>query len=266
LRAQYVRFVVDVQGSGQTVIQAVAVMPRYRKATYAVTRTGAGAWTVTHQATNTQPAATSSNNDTTLQFDGLLVSFDAAPVVGQAFTVDLLATDELEDPELRSLALTNPLPPPANEVGFYSVDLLQDLATYLPDVAALLPADVSGGWATLSQQAQDAVRREYHLYLLLKEHTRRFLLETNNLIVDLDVGQTPALEEFKRLHRVVDVLKELEDAARRQLENTRRSERLSGGDFADPDVEQVTVIGGADELRTMVGPVITTGAGSNPSG
>jgi hypothetical protein len=98
----------------------------------------------------------------------------------------------------------------------------------------LYPADLSGGWAALTPQAQAAVREGYHLYLLSKEHTRRFLLETNNLMIDIEVGQTPALEEFKRLHRAVDVLRELEEAARRSLENTRRGQAHHRGDLWRP--------------------------------
>ncbi len=125
------------------------------------------------------------DGDQSVRFDGLFIWFDTAPAVGAAITVDVRVTGELEDPELRVLRTTTPGPTAAEEVGYYNEGLLRDLATYLPEVAVLFPADLSGGWAALSVEAQDAVRANYHRYMLLKEHTRRFLLETNNLMIDL---------------------------------------------------------------------------------
>jgi hypothetical protein len=235
-------------------------------ASYDLRRTGAGTWTATHQASGIVVTVSADPGDLVVRFDGLFIWFDTAPTIGAPITVDLRATGELEDPELRVLRATIPSPTAAEEAGYYDEGLLRDLATYLPEVAVLFPADLSAGWTALAPEAKNAVRANYHLYLLLKEHTRRFLLETNNLMIDLEVGQTPGLEEFKRLHRVVDVLKELEEASRRAIENERRSRRVVQGDFADADIEQVTVVGGAAELRTIVGPVVGSPAAAPAPG
>jgi hypothetical protein len=258
LRAQYVRFIVEVQNAGVNVRQAVAIEPRYRETIYKLTYQAPNAWKVIHQATGTDIVVKAADGDTNLSFDGLKILLEAAPPVGQVITVELTATGELEDPELRLLRATTPLPATAKEAVFFNNDLLLDIASFVPQIGISMPSDLSGGWAKLPAALQQAIRDSYHLYLLLKEHTRRFVLETNNLVLDLDVGQTPALEEFKRLHRVVDVLKEIEETARRGLDNARRDERLKLNDLADPDIEQVTVVGSAAELRTSVGPVITT--------
>ena len=65
----------------------------------------------------------------------------------------------------------------------------------------------------------------------------------------------------------MDVLKELEEATHRAIDNERRNRRVVQGDFADADIEQVTVVGGAAELRTMVGPVVgSPAAAATPGG
>jgi hypothetical protein len=268
VRSHYVRFdvsVTDQQGQPVDVRQAVAVSPRYRDTTYQLTRTGNG-WTATEGRSGLQVQVVELDGGEGANVDGVVVMFDAAPANGTQFGVRLLATGHLEDPELRLLRLLYPLPNAADAPAYFDAEVLADMATYLPALAVQLPADTAGGWPTLSPTAQETARRTYHRYLLLKEHTRRFLLETNNLVVDLEVGQTPGLELFKRLHRVVDVLKEIEEASRRSLENARKRGRLEDADFADPDIEQVTVIGGADELRTIVGPVVGTPGSTQPGG
>lgn len=265
IRSAYVRFdvsVSDQQEQPVAVRQAVAVSPRYRDTTYLLTRTGNG-WTATEGRSGLPVAVTELDRGAGADVDGVVVRFDAAPASNSVFNIRLLASDHLEDPELRLLRLLHPLPTAADAPAFFDGDVLADMATYLPELAVQLPADTSGGWPTLSAAAKETARRTYHRYLLLREHTRRFLLETNNLLVDLEVGQTPGLELFKRLHRVVDVLKEVEEASRRRLENARKRGRLEDDDFADPDIEQVTVIGGADELRTIVGPVVGTPGGTS---
>ena len=66
-------------------------------------------------------------------------------------------------------------------------------------------------------------------------------MDGENLVLDLDVGSTVALEEFKRLHRAVDVLKELENWSRLEAENERRRRRMDNGELSDPDIEQLNL-------------------------
>lgn len=263
LRSQYVRFAVTVfplQQASPVVVQAFALTPRHRDATYTLERRGHG-WTAADDRTGMAVPATAWLGPTGVDFDGIRVRFDTVPPIGHRFSVRLLATDELEDPELRALRALHVLPSAKDADEFFSPALLRDLGSYLPEVAALLPPDLSGGWNSLTPAVQAEVCRNYHVFLLLKEHTRRFLLETNNLLLDLEVGQTPGLEMFKRLHRVIDVLKEAEEVTRRTLENERRSRRLVAGDLADPEIESVAAIGTAGELRGLVGPVVMTTPG-----
>jgi hypothetical protein len=242
LRIHYVRFVVDVGGAaaaGVYVRQAVALEPLYADMTYQATYASPG-WQVT--LANGNPVATDvSEGDTLIQFDGIVVRLDVTPPAGSALTVRVLATGELEDPEMRLLRLQYPLPKPADEPAFFSDSLLWDMASFVPAVMVALAPPWTSGWTSLSPTAQAVVKTYYHLYLQLKEHTRRFLLETNNLVLDLDVGKTPALEEFKRLHRVVDVMKVLEETIRAAYENSRIEARLSSGDFDDPDIDKVVL-------------------------
>jgi hypothetical protein len=84
----------------------------------------------------------------------------------------------------------------------------------------------------------------YYDYLFRREFTRQLVLDTNNLIVDIEVGTGSTLEGFKRLHRYVDVLKAVEERNQGALESSRFEQRLTAGKLSDPEIENMTVVTG----------------------
>ncbi len=64
--------------------------------------------------------------------------------------------------------------------------------------------------------------KHYPEYLFRKELTRKFVMDTNNLILDVEAGIGSALEAYKLAHRGVDVLKAQEEKEKMRLENERR--------------------------------------------
>lgn len=198
-----------------------------------------------------------------LRFDGIKVTLDipappdvpgARPIQdGDEWRVETVQTPFLEDPDYRVFCWHTHRPSRATEGVQFSDDVLADMADYLPEVARQFEDDpAADSWASLDQASRDLVRARFHQYMFAKEYTRRFLLETNNLLLDLDAGATPALEDFKRLHRYIDVLRALEDKERNRLENQRRQALLVAGRYADPEIERVTVIGNKDGHELVV--------------
>jgi len=92
----------------------------------------------------------------------------------------------------------------------------------------------------------DIFKSYYPEYLFRKQQSRRFLVDTNCLMIDLLPGEGSALEYFKQMHRSIDVLKAEQEFTKFQLENHRRKKLLVKEDYGDPDIEKVTLISGND--------------------
>ncbi len=70
---------------------------------------------------------------------------------------------------------------------------------------------------------------KYPEYLFRLDLTRRFVLDTNNIILDIEPGMGTALEPFKLAHRGIDVLKEIEVKEKLRLFNQRYRKLLQQG-------------------------------------
>ncbi len=57
-------------------------------------------------------------------------------------------------------------------------------------------------------------------------------------------GKHPILEDFKLIHRVVDVKKVQSEVRHSELENVRLAARALKGEYEDPDIEKKIVIEG----------------------
>jgi hypothetical protein len=90
----------------------------------------------------------------------------------------------------------------------------------------------------------------YPEYLFRKDQTRRFLLDTNCLKIDILPGEGSVLEPFKQMHRAIDVLKAQQECLKMELENKRRQALLDSGKYGDPDIEKVVVV--SDEKKQLV--------------
>ena len=255
LRAAYTRFGVTItisQGAGVTLRQVVALSPRSFLAEYTLTyRTNGTRWLI--------PRANLPENqwfevrvlpDGSLDALGLRIWLDGAPVDQATLTVKVRSMGELEDPHLRLVQILNPLPAVGDELQVFTESLLREMITVLPE---LTPSDgQSPKWDEFTEAQKSKIRESYHRFLMLRECGRLVTLDTANVVLDLEISRTPALEQFKRLHRYVDVLKEYQELRRRALDNTRREELMKKGLFGDPDIERVTFVGARDDIKDVV--------------
>jgi hypothetical protein len=107
--------------------------------------------------------------------------------------------------------------------------------------------------AELQYQITEA---QWARYLYLKNATRRFLVDMNNLYLSIRVGEGAALEPFKRAHRYIDVLKAAQELEALSLKNQRRAAHLNTAGEYDPDVQKVIVV--EDGLDGGAGPRAAT--------
>ena len=259
LRSVYAAFRTEVTVAGTAapgfaVRQAVATKPR----------TFSGIYQVTYQETDrkwylagTKIAATALP-DQSWDLFGVRVWFTGAPGDGTTLTVRIGVTAVVEDPHLRLVKIANPLPSPEDEPTVFTDDLLADMATVLPECEL---AESGYSWANLSDAQRALFRNNYHRFLMRRDSGRLVTLDTGNLVLDLEVSRTPALEQFKRLHRYVDVMKEYEEFRRRKLDGDRREALLKSTPprLGDPDIEHVSVTNAA------VAPLVEVDGSGGPA-
>lgn len=253
LRSHYLEFTVEVDPiTNVRVRDAVAFDPIAESSDYTISYdSNAKGWTAMLDVPGGSTSVLCEFQNSRLDIDNAVrIWFDGTPPQSISIKVRVRSTEALQDPEVRLNRMIHPLPMTIDEPLQFSKTLLEQMSKYLPDIAIGL--DGQYDWGSLTKEIQQQVRMRYHDFLLVRNSTTRLALDTNNLVLDLEVGQTPALETFKRLHRYIDVLKELEERLRRRLENVRRLARVQDGNLADPDIERVTVVGRGADLAGLV--------------
>lgn len=92
----------------------------------------------------------------------------------------------------------------------------------------------------------------YPDFVFRKGRTRKIVLDTNNVVVDVLPGRVSLMEAFKRAHRLIDVKKAEQELIRRQ-------KLIDAGHYGDPEVDKVTVITGKADA-TLVNVAAATEA------
>ena len=165
----------------------------------------------------------------------------AAPLRdGDRFVIRVRLLPQLEDPDLKALRWRAPTLDADGEAAFFTASVIREMVEFFPDVATVVGADES--WAEIDSAGRAALRVHAHRYRLRSAHTRRLLLDTNNVLLTRIVDDASTLEPFKGLHRYLDVLKSVEELRGARLENDRRSSRLEAQRLGDPDTERTVVI------------------------
>ena len=70
------------------------------------------------------------------------------------------------------------------------------------------------------------------------------IVPTSSLYVECLVGTHPLLEDFKLIHRALDVKKVQADVRHTELENIRLAARALRGKDDDPDIDKLVVVDG----------------------
>jgi hypothetical protein len=128
-----------------------------------------------------------------------------------------------------------------DDLANYTVDELQELAACVyrkdPDLF-------------------DEHREEFKQLLIKKLTSARkdhdlVVVPTKSLYIEALVGTHPLLEDFKLIHRALDVKKVQAEVRHAELENIRLAARALKGKDEDPDIEKKIVIeGGAETVIT----------------
>ncbi|MFW9894421.1 MAG: hypothetical protein ACFFD7_01295 [Candidatus Thorarchaeota archaeon] len=129
----------------------------------------------------------------------------------------------LMDPELKRLTQEHLGESPEDE------DEKLEMIELIPELRVLYSAAEEVGEAELEEFLANIELFKDHFpeFLFRKERSRRFLLDTQNLLIDIQPGSGSALESFKLAHRGIDVLKTLEEKKGLELENRRREGLLA---------------------------------------
>lgn len=102
----------------------------------------------------------------------------------------------------------------------------------------------------------------YPEFLLRKRQGSPFLLDTGNLVIDIEPGTGSALESFKLMHRGIDVLKALEEKKQLEQESMRRKKLIESDKLGDPDIEKVTIVAGEGSPASDIVAGIAAGESS----
>jgi hypothetical protein len=128
-----------------------------------------------------------------------------------------------------------------DDVANYTVDQLQELAACLyrnhPEVYRKRKTEI----------------RQLILERLMsgRPEDDRVIVPTKSLYIEALVGTHPLMEDFKLLHRALDVKKVQGEVRRAELENVRLAARAMAGNYEDPDVEKNIVVQGIESGVTI---------------
>jgi len=79
---------------------------------------------------------------------------------------------------------------------------------------------------------------------LLANESKDIIVPSHSLYIEALPGTHPLLEDFKLIHRAIDVKKAQAEARHMELENLRLASRLENGQNEDPDIEKKIVVEG----------------------
>jgi hypothetical protein len=119
-----------------------------------------------------------------------------------------------------------------------------DFISYLPRLADRM-LDENGDVIRLAngELERPISYGEWGEYLYRKNNTRRFLVDSNNVYLNIRASGGAALEPFKRAHRYLDVLKAKEELRAEWLKNLRRQMHMEHPGEYDPDIQKVVIVG-----------------------
>jgi hypothetical protein len=91
--------------------------------------------------------------------------------------------------------------------------------------------------------ANEAAFAEAMLRLLSDQTPNMVILPSNSLYIEALPGTHPLLEDFKLIHRALDIKKTQAEVRKAELENLRLAARLENAEYGDPDIDKVVVVG-----------------------
>jgi hypothetical protein len=190
---------------------------------------------------------------------GFTLDVTGVPQNGDAFTI-IATHPRLCDPELKVLRERYPVIDDEDyRRGLFDDELIAEMLELMPGLRqkliALRTSTDDGDeeappftWNDLEDKQRDYLISVYHEFRLRREHTRRFVVDTNSLILNLYSGSGSTLEPFKRAHRFLDVVKAATEVERRKA-------LLAHEQYGDPDIERVVLVSDKAGLSGLVAGV-----------
>jgi hypothetical protein len=117
---------------------------------------------------------------------------------------------------------------------------------YVDPFTGLRDPDPLGGW-TLSEFAKDS-SRPTSSFSRTADKEDEIIVPTGSLFIEALPGARPILEDFKLMHRAVDVKKVQAEVRGMEFENLRFAARLVEGEREDPTIEKKVVIEGGQSV------------------
>jgi len=121
-----------------------------------------------------------------------------------------------------------------DDVANYTVDELQELA-------ACLYKNHRGVYDLRKTEIRQLILERL---MSGRPEDDRVIVPTKSLYIEALVGTHPLMEDFKLLHRALDVKKVQAEVRRAELENIRFAARAMDGQYEDPDIEKKIVVEG----------------------
>lgn len=161
----------------------------------------------------------------------------------------------LEDPEIKIVKQEHTLPPIFSDMEhkLFTDELLNKMFKMLPGLEGYIESffgDIPDKniYDTLMQHRNEdsnsirtmsVIREHYHEYLLRKKYHRFLVVDTQNIVLNLHVGSGSALENYKRIARYYDILKDITEVERRKL-------LLDNGIYSEPDPDTYIQVNGEE--------------------
>src|SRR5262245_10696668 len=120
-----------------------------------------------------------------------------------------------------------------HENGDFSIDDLRELATCVHKKPPDTFRDLREDFERVLMERLTSRRRDNELVVV----------PTSSLYIDCLVGTHPLLEDFKLIHRALDVKRVQAEVRHAELENVRLAARAMQGQLGDPDIDKVVVVG-----------------------
>jgi hypothetical protein len=89
--------------------------------------------------------------------------------------------------------------------------------------------------------------------LLSARDPEMVIVPSTSLYIEALPGTHPLLEDFKLVHRAIDIKKAQAEVRHAELENLRLAARLSNNEFGDPDIDKVVVVDGGANITVDAG-------------
>jgi hypothetical protein len=157
---------------------------------------------------------------------------------------------------------------PLLENNFITLSMMLDYLEFSDEVVRLRDPDQFGNYTVdeLLKLAECVKRRDRDTFnahakdfkdLIVKRlisgrsEDDRVIVPTDSLYIEALVGTHPLLEDFKLLHRSLDVKKVQAEVRHAELENIRLAARALRGNDADPDIEKTVLVQGLDSALTI---------------